>query len=74
MCTELSYLSFDYILLKICDSRDQATTDYNEESKRKQDSIPSGSVIVPSADVIVVGPTVTGTKNITKYIFHIYNV
>uniref|UniRef100_A0A0R3RZL0 Cytoskeleton-associated protein 5 n=1 Tax=Elaeophora elaphi TaxID=1147741 RepID=A0A0R3RZL0_9BILA len=53
---------------KICDSRDQATTEYNEEAKRKQESVPCESVAVPSADATAVGPIVAGTESAAQEI------
>ncbi|VBB33920.1 unnamed protein product, partial [Acanthocheilonema viteae] len=48
MNTFLGNLQEDKIKMKkICDSRDQATIEYNEEAKRKQESVSCGSVVLP---------------------------
>ncbi|KAL3984838.1 CLASP N terminal family protein [Acanthocheilonema viteae] len=59
MNTFLGNLQEDKIKMKkICDSRDQATIEYNEEAKRKQESVSCGSVVLPGTGATAVGPTV----------------
>ncbi|VDN91938.1 unnamed protein product [Brugia pahangi] len=47
---------------KICDSRDQATAEYNEEAMRKKESVPCGSTAIPSTDAVVVGRMTTSDE------------
>ncbi|CAG9538175.1 unnamed protein product [Cercopithifilaria johnstoni] len=63
MNTFLGNLQEDKIKMKkICDSRDQATIEYNEEAKRKQESLHCGSASVPSAEATAGGSIVAGTE------------
>ncbi|VDO29637.1 unnamed protein product [Onchocerca flexuosa] len=53
---------------KICDGRDQATTEYNEEVKRKKESIPCENDAVPSVDAVANGSTAAGTESVAQEI------
>ncbi|EJD75521.1 CBR-ZYG-9 protein [Loa loa] len=63
MNTFLGNLQEDKVKMKkICDSRDQATAEYNEEAMRKKESVSCGSVAISNADALAVGPTAAGVE------------